>query len=184
MYCKHCGAEIAGDSRLCARCGKGADQPAAGAPPAAKRSNKSIILIILAVVAVGAVAIVGIIAAIAIPNLLNAIDRGKQKRSMADLRSIGTAVEEFSIDKERYPVATNFEELEPQIAGRYLRHVPELDGWGNPFLCQSEETGYTLISTGKNGVVDGCGEGRTMHFDADICFRNGEFTQWPEGRQR
>jgi general secretion pathway protein G len=33
------------------------------------------------------VAIIGIIAAIAIPNLLNAIDRGKQKRSMADIRT-------------------------------------------------------------------------------------------------
>src|SRR5262245_58698066 len=32
------------------------------------------------------VAIIGIIAAIAIPNLLNAIDRGKQKRTMADMR--------------------------------------------------------------------------------------------------
>ena len=33
------------------------------------------------------VAIIGIIAAVAIPNLLNAVDRGKQKRTMADLRS-------------------------------------------------------------------------------------------------
>ena len=32
------------------------------------------------------VAIIGIIAAIAIPNLLNAVDRSKQKRTMADLR--------------------------------------------------------------------------------------------------
>jgi prepilin-type N-terminal cleavage/methylation domain-containing protein len=39
------------------------------------------------------VAIIGVIAAIAIPNLLNAIDRSKQKRSMADMRTIGTAVE-------------------------------------------------------------------------------------------
>ena len=44
------------------------------------------------------VAIIGIIAAIAIPNLLNAIDRGKQKRTMADLRSIGTAVESYAIE--------------------------------------------------------------------------------------
>ncbi|PYT07794.1 MAG: hypothetical protein DMF49_07090 [Acidobacteria bacterium] len=43
------------------------------------------------------VAIIGIIAAIAIPNLLNAIDRGKQKRTMADIRSVGTAVEEYAV---------------------------------------------------------------------------------------
>ncbi len=178
MDCKHRGAENAADSRFCGRCGKGADEPAA------KQSNKSIILIILAVVAVGAVVMIGIIAAIAVPNLLNAIDRGKQKRSMADIRSIGTAVEEFSIDNNRYPAAASFEELEPFIVGKYLRKVPEVDGWGNPFLLESTETGYTLISAGKNGVVDGCGEGKTGRFDADICFRNGRFTQWPEGMQR
>src|SRR5207245_4089012 len=51
------------------------------------------------------VAIIGIIAAIAIPNLLNAIDRSKQKRTMADMRSVGTACEEYSIDSNNfYPV--------------------------------------------------------------------------------
>src|SRR5204863_6479428 len=52
------------------------------------------------------VAIIGIIAAIAIPNLLNAIDRSKQKRTMADMRSIGTSCEEYSIDNNFYPVQT------------------------------------------------------------------------------
>jgi general secretion pathway protein G len=56
-----------------------------------KRNQKGFTLIELLIV----VAIIGIIAAIAIPNLLNAIDRGKQKRTMADLRSIGTAVESY-----------------------------------------------------------------------------------------
>ena len=49
------------------------------------------------------VAIIGIIAAIAIPNLLNAIDRGKQKRTMADIRSVGTAVESYAVDVNFYP---------------------------------------------------------------------------------
>src|SRR5262245_29907252 len=49
------------------------------------------------------VAIIGIIAAIAIPNLLNAIQRGKQKRTMADARAIGTAAEAFAVDNNRYP---------------------------------------------------------------------------------
>ena len=46
------------------------------------------------------VAIIGIIAAIVIPNLLNAVDRSKQKRTMADMRSVGTACESYSVDNE------------------------------------------------------------------------------------
>ncbi len=37
------------------------------------------------------VAIIGILAAIAIPNLLTAMQRSKQKRTMADMRTIATA---------------------------------------------------------------------------------------------
>jgi len=38
------------------------------------------------------VAIIGLISAIAIPNLMNAVDKGKQKRTMADMRTIGSAI--------------------------------------------------------------------------------------------
>src|SRR5215510_5849173 len=62
------------------------------------------------------VAIIGIIAAIAIPNLLNAIDRSKQKRTMADMRSIGTACEEYSIDNQFYPVLASIGTLTANAA--------------------------------------------------------------------
>jgi len=47
--------------------------------------------------------VIGVIAAISLPNLMAAIDKGKQKRTMADLRSIGTAVgwdHPFVVDSE------------------------------------------------------------------------------------
>ena len=37
------------------------------------------------------VAIIGIIAAILIPNLIDALQKAKQKRTVADIRTIGTA---------------------------------------------------------------------------------------------
>jgi prepilin-type N-terminal cleavage/methylation domain-containing protein len=37
------------------------------------------------------VAIIGIIAAILIPNLIDALQKAKQKRTMADMRNVGTA---------------------------------------------------------------------------------------------
>src|SRR5437660_12266334 len=45
------------------------------------------------------VAIIGILAAIAIPNLLTAMQRSKQKRTMADMRTIATAWEARATDR-------------------------------------------------------------------------------------
>ncbi len=49
------------------------------------------------------IAIIGILAAIAIPNLLNAVQRGKQKRSMSDMRALATAVEAYAVDNNQLP---------------------------------------------------------------------------------
>ena len=47
------------------------------------------------------IAIIGILAAIAIPNLLNAVQRGKQKRTMSDMRALATAVEAYAVDNNQ-----------------------------------------------------------------------------------
>ena len=69
-----------------------------------KRNNKGFTLIELLIV----VAIIGIIVAIAIPNLLNAIQRAKQKRTMGDMRTAGTAAEAYAVDFNHYPAAAGF----------------------------------------------------------------------------
>src|SRR5207247_5891005 len=51
------------------------------------------------------VAIIGIIAAIAMANYLNALQRTKQKRTMADIRSIGVAWESRAADTKAYNAA-------------------------------------------------------------------------------
>ena len=62
------------------------------------------------------VAIIGILAAIAVPNFLNAQVRAKIARSYADMRSLGTAIESFRVDRnvmlvdlwdDDYPWATD-----------------------------------------------------------------------------
>src|SRR5437762_3107360 len=50
-------------------------------------------------------AIIGIIASIAIPNLLVAIQRSKQRRTMVDMRSIATAWEARNSEAGRYNAA-------------------------------------------------------------------------------
>ena len=90
-YCASCGNQLQDEWKFCPACGRPGDD----APIPAPRTNVAVIVAIVCAGALGLVGVMGIIAAIAIPNLLNAIDRGKQKRTMADLRSVGIAVEAY-----------------------------------------------------------------------------------------
>ena len=152
------------------------------------RKNRGFTLIELLIV----VAIIGIIAAIAIPNLLNAINRGRQKRSMADLRTVGTAVEAYAVDMAFYPTWTEadmagawFTFLEPT----YVKTVPRNDGWRSPFRARSESRFYTLGSAARDKVFESAlnsasYNGRTTTvMDCDIVYSNGSFMSYPEGIQ-
>jgi type II secretion system protein G len=139
------------------------------------------------------VAIIGIIAAIAIPNLLNAIQRGKQKRTMADMRAIGTAVEAFAVDNNKYPdSASNITIITDDVEPIYIKKIPTQDGWETSFDYEatpvSAAQSYSIQSFGKNKIADGqCDnsyKGTTTNFNNDICFSQGSFTQFPEGIQQ
>ena len=145
-----------------------------------KKTAKGFTLIELLIV----VAIIGIIAAIAIPNLLNAIDRGKQKRTMADMRSIGTAVESYAVDNNVYPVAADAATLQTQVEPIYIKKMPTADGWANTFQVTSTTTEYTLYSTGKDGTGSTCTAGTTSTFIDEICFVDGQFVRYPAGSQK
>ena len=130
------------------------------------------------------VAIIGIIAAIAIPNLLNAIDKGKQKRTMSDLRAIGTAVESYAVDNTNYPVAASVPAIKAVIDPVFFNAMPLLDGWSNAFQADSGSTSYTLFSHGKDGTGTNCPPGVTTNFNDEICFVNGRFQRYPSGPQQ
>ena len=144
------------------------------------RSSRGFTLIELLIV----VAIIGIIAAIAIPNLLNAIDRGKQKRTMADLRSVGTAIESYAVDANFYPTAANTGALELVVEPVYIKTMPVEDGWGYALVIDSITTAYTVSSNGKDGAADTCNAGPTDLFQDAICFSGGGFIQYPDGVQQ
>jgi type II secretion system protein G len=146
------------------------------------------------------IAIIGILAAIAIPNLLNAVQRGKQKRTMSDMRALATAVEAYAVDNNHYPaaactagvytagypgatIATNsFQSLSPT----YIAVPPLKDGWQNFFNYGSDANGsnYVITSYGRNTIVGTLNCGTTTDFNDDIVYSDGTFIQWPEGTQQ
>jgi general secretion pathway protein G len=148
------------------------------------RKQKGFTLIELLIV----VAIIGIIAAIAIPNLLNAINRGRQKRTMADIRSIGTALEAYSVDFNFYPKGLSSGDvtvLDPYLTPTFIKRLPVNDGWNQAMqlLIGTEGTSYTVYSFAKDGAGGAWANMPSTNFDDDIVFSNGQFYQWPEGMQ-
>lgn len=165
-----------------------------------KRNKKGFTLIELLIV----VAIIGIIVAIAIPNLLNAIQRAKQKRSMADMRTAGTGAEAYAVDFNHYPAAaaitlpsgitaipsTTFGAIGAgfnlQVAPTYVRVLPIFDGWSSYYVYgtgSSNQQHYVIACAGKNGAFETFVGGVTNIFNADIVFADGQFLQYPEGVQ-
>lgn len=147
------------------------------------------------------VAIIGILAAIAIPNLLTAMQRSKQKRTMADMRTIATAWEARATDVNRYNAAgvtfpttgAQIADLNSFLAPTYVKTFPTKDGWGTAWgLGLDQSWGatapaqvYAIISYGKDSTSQSAASGgATTNFDCDIVYSNGTFIQYPEGVQQ
>jgi type II secretion system protein G len=145
------------------------------------------------------IAIIGILAAIAIPNLLNAVQRGKQKRTMSDMRALATAVEAYAVDNNSYPTASCPDGLTAIIGGAtvvnsasfsklsptYIGQPPKVDGWGQFVYFASDTNDYAIRSLGRDKAPTGLGScGTTTDFNNDIVYANGSFVCWPEGTQQ
>jgi type II secretion system protein G len=133
------------------------------------------------------VLIIGILAAIGIPTLLNAIDRGKQKRTMAEVRALAGAIQAYSVDHDIFPLGSDMSTLVSVLEGEYIVRVTLTDSWGHPFLYTGTTLDYTVGSTGKDGgsslaLIGGGGE--TSYFVDDIIYSKGSFVQWPDGAQQ
>ena len=148
------------------------------------------------------VAIIGIIAAIAIPNLLNAVQRAKQKRTMADMRSAASAWEAHAVDFNcysatcgatcTYPGTSVASGVFTMLSPTYIKSLPTKDGWQKAMGFDVDATTsaqeYGIRSGGKDLTITStttytCGT-KTTDFDCDIVYTNGGFIQWPEGIQQ
>lgn len=127
------------------------------------------------------VLLLGFCAAIAVPNLLTAMDRSNQNRTMADIRSIATAIESYQTDHPDWKPAQ-------RDLTSFLSKLPANDGWNHPFHVsvwadKENNSSYRIWSAGRDGKRDAKwgNPPATTNFDNDLVYENGSFTQYPEG---
>lgn len=111
-------------------------------------------------------------------QLIDVIDQGRQRRTMASMRNIAVANGVMRIDTGHY--AQSLAELEP----RYMIEAPESDAWGNAFVYSTGVDTYTLTSLGSDGQAGPPPPSRWTNspYEPDIVLRNGRFTQAPTGQ--
>jgi general secretion pathway protein G len=153
------------------------------------------------------VAIIGVIAAILIPNLLDSLQKAKQKRTVADMRDVGSAWFSWLTDQVGAAAAGQRQfdftfgelidagELQstlfPSTTFFYIQTVPELDGWGGTYqyrLSTADFKNFPIMgirSAGRNKVASGdsytYGPFIATDYDADIVWSDGFFVNYPSG---
>jgi type II secretion system protein G len=146
------------------------------------------------------VAIIGIITAMAVANLVSAVQRAKQKRTMGDMRTVALAIESYSTDFNRYPAAAGFvlpsglslpsatlDTAASQLTPTYIKMVPMRDGWNSWFTygTSPSQFDYVLRSNGADGLPEAApAYGISSLFDSDIILVDGTFVQYPQGVQK
>lgn len=143
--------------------------------------------------------IVGVLAAIAIAAYGNALNRTRQKKTMADMRAVAIAWESRASDHGKYNAAgfvyPSNTYTAPQMVGHltptYIRSLPQVDGWENAFDFAADEAlgavaevqTYAVRSRGRDNLAEGPTYTNTMttRFDCDIIFSNGNFVVYPQG---
>ena len=115
------------------------------------------------------VAIIGIIAAILIPNLIDALQKAKQKRTVADIRNTGTSIMSYITDAVSASSAGSGQQFKWTVAGTtsytgvfallhpsdsffYMQSVPQVDGWRNPYTLFINDSNL-LASSGTAGMA-------------------------------
>jgi len=188
-YCSGCGKQLAAEVSQCPACGKlvpGTVQP---------KTSKAVWVVVGAGCLVVGLVISGIIAAIFIPNFLDALQKAKTKRTMADLRNLGTALEAYRVDHDgEVPAVDSMDDLATELEPAYIDSVPRVDGWKNPirYTCWSAGAEgacdtYVLASGGRDGVFehddlrayDAATFGRS-DYDADLVYSEALFLRLPE----
>jgi type II secretion system protein G len=144
------------------------------------------------------IAIIGIIAAIAIPNLMIALQRGKQKSTMTDIKAAGTGIMSYMVDYSFCPQAASYLGIDTAVLNftpYYLQKLVSRDGWGGVWeyargaVAAPDRDLFTLGSGTRDGVFSGFAQlgeydcQALADFNYDILYHNGIFVYGPKVRK-
>ena len=150
-----------------------------------------------------------LILAVAVPNVIEARNRSMQKRTMADLRSIGTAWEARATNTNSYDIAGTpactveataesfgklctvpAERLARVLEPTYIKHLPRTDGWGSPLDfrvghpdAKGHAQTYAIRSPGSDQRIEGESyiAGSFSAYERDLIYSDGSFLTYPGG---
>jgi prepilin-type N-terminal cleavage/methylation domain-containing protein len=154
------------------------------------------------------VAIIGIIAALLIPNFLDALQKAKQKRTMADGLAVGKGMFSWVTDQAGAAAAgasatgdvnlanfasTTQADLTTVLVSQYVQQVPVLDGWKHQFSYYCNYTNplggvgiIAVLSYGRDGKPEAGSPDYTVtgfdptDYDRDIVWADGYFARSPQ----
>lgn len=110
--------------------------------------------------------IIGLLAVMVAPNLIRQQAGAQRDAAEAQLARLDTAISGYYLDMNSYP--EDLEDLVENPSGRatwngpYIRGSMLQDPWGNEWVYELEDRGYSLLSYGRDGQSGGEGD------DADI----------------
>jgi prepilin-type N-terminal cleavage/methylation domain-containing protein len=152
------------------------------------------------------IAIIGLLAAMLIPNVLDAMQKAKQKRTMAEERIVGTAMMIWltdqtgaaaagtsinQVDMADYGTALTPAKLAAELVPQYIETIPERDGWKKPYeyylkledFHEAEQV-MAVRSAGLGGAYDDDvyvpGAFDPTDYSQDIIWADGLFVRWPQ----
>ena len=97
--------------------------------------------------------------------IVTAIRKEKVLRTLADLRTVVTALEAFRRERGFYVAADTGAALIDNLAPKFLASIIRLDAWDREFQYRGTAESYSLASAGPDGLPD---------TPDDIVFKNGQ----------
>ena len=120
---------------------------------------------------------VAVIISIEIPDFIEALNRSRQKHTMAGIRDWAIVLESAQHLRTLSLTGTSAE-----IKLRSAESLSPNDGWGRPYRIRIDSGIVTVTSAGRDGIFETRPSfGAITTFDQDIVFSDGGFVQYPEG---